>query len=226
MSAGFRLLVFDWDGTLMDSIGSIVECARAAALELGVEPAAEEVMRSAVGLGLADTIERLLPGAGPDQARRMVEAYRRHWVETYRERPRLYPQTAEVLDELGRSGYLLALATGKGRRGLEHDLAATGLAGRFLATRTADDAPSKPHPKMLLDLLDELGAGPAESLMIGDSRWDLEMARNAGVGSVAVATGTWPRHELAGYGPLATLGGVAELPEWLRRAARRSTARR
>lgn len=216
MSRDFRLLVFDWDGTLMDSIGSIVECARAAAIELGVEPAPEEVMRSAVGLGLADTIERLLPGAGPDEARRLIDAYRRHWVETYRARPRLYPRTVEVLEDLADAGYQLALATGKGRRGLDHDLAATGLAGRFLATRTADEAPSKPHPRMLLDLLDEVGAGPAESLMIGDSRWDLEMARNAGVAAVAVATGSWPREELAGWGPLTTLGGVAELPEWLR----------
>lgn len=226
MSGAYRLLVFDWDGTLMDSIGSIVECARAAAIELGIEPAPEEVMRSAVGLGLADTIERLLPGAGPDEARRMVDAYRRHWVDTYRQRPRLYPRTAEVLDQLAREGYVLALATGKGRRGLDHDLAATGLAGRFAVTRTADEAPSKPHPRMLLDVLEELGAGPAESLMIGDSRWDLEMARNAGVGAVAVATGTWPREELAGWGPLATLGGVAELPEWLGGLGRRARRRR
>lgn len=213
----FRLVVFDWDGTLMDSIGSIVECARAAAEELGMAPAPEATLRSAVGLGLADTIERLLPGAGPDEARRMVEAYRRHWLSTYRHRPRLFPGTAEVLAELERAGHLLAIATGKGRRGLDLDLAATGLAGRFAATRTGDEAFSKPHPQMLLDLLEELGARPAEALMVGDSRWDLEMAASAGVAAVAVATGTWPREELAGYGPLATLGGVAELPSWLRR---------
>lgn len=211
----FHLLVFDWDGTLMDSIGSIVECARAAAAELGVAAATEEVMRTTVGLGLADTIERLLPGASADDARRLVEAYRRHWIATYRHRSRLFPGAAEMLAGLDDDGFLLAVATGKGRRGLDHDLDATGLAGRFAATRTADDAPSKPHPQMLLDLLEELGARPGETLMVGDSRWDLEMAANAGVPAVAVATGTWPRDKLAGYGPLATLGGVAELPDWL-----------
>jgi phosphoglycolate phosphatase len=212
----FRLLVFDWDGTLMDSIGSIVACAHAAAAELGLPAAPEEALRAAIGLGLADTIERLLPGAAPEEAQRMMETYRRHWLATYRHRPRLFPGAAEALAELERAGYLLALATGKGRRGLDLDLAATGLAGRFAATRTADQGLAKPHPRMLLELLDELGAGAAESLMIGDSRWDLEMAAAAGVPAVAVATGTWPREELAGYGPLATLGGVAELPAWLR----------
>ena len=211
----YRLLVFDWDGTLMDSIGSIVACAHAAAVELGMPPAPEAELRAAVGLGLADTIQRLAPGADPDQARWMIEAYRRHWLETYSHRPRLFPGAAEALAELDRAGYLLALATGKGRRGLDLDLVATGLAGRFLATRTADQAPSKPHPQMLLELLDELGAGAGESLMVGDSRWDLEMAASAGVPAVAVATGTWSRDELAGYGPVATLGGVVELPGWL-----------
>lgn len=211
----FRLLVFDWDGTLMDSIGSIVECARAAAEELGMEAAPEEVLRATVGLGLADTIERLLPGAGPEEARRMVETYRRHWLSTYRHRPRLFAGAPEMLADLEAAGFLLAVATGKGRRGLDHDLEVTGLARRFAATRTADEALSKPHPQMLLDLLDELGARPGETLMVGDSRWDLEMAANAGVPAVGVATGTWPREKLAGYGPLATLGGVLELPDWL-----------
>lgn len=214
----FRLVVLDWDGTVMDSIGTIVECARAAAEEVGVEPASEATMRSAVGLGLADTVERLLPGADPATAERLIAAYRRLWRATYSRQPKLYPGAREAIDELASTGYLLAVATGKGRHGLDLDLEATGLGGVFHATRTADETFSKPHPRMLEELLDELGTRPAEALMVGDTRWDLELARNAGVAAVAVATGTWTAEQLATHEPLATLAGIHELPAWLRRA--------
>lgn len=212
----YRLLVFDWDGTLMDSIGSIVACAEAALAELGLAAVPVATIRSCVGLGMRDTVDRLSPGADEATARRLMEAYRHHWFSTYRDQHVLFPRAAATLAALADAGYLLAVATGKSRRGLDHDLATSDLGHRFHATRTADEARSKPHPQMLLDLLAELGARPAETLMIGDSRWDLEMAAGAGTPAVAVASGAHRREELAELAPLAILDEVGALPEWLR----------
>jgi phosphoglycolate phosphatase len=212
----FRLLVFDWDGTLMDSVGSIVACTQATIAELGLAAVPVGTIRSCVGLGIRETVELLRPGADEATAREILETFRRHWFTTYRDRPVLFPRAAATLSALAAEGYLLAVATGKSRRGLDHALAATGLDHRFDATRTADEARSKPHPQMLLDLLAELGARPAEALMIGDSRWDLEMAAGAGTPAVAVASGAHRREELAELAPLAILDEVGGLPGWLR----------
>ncbi|HEX5757605.1 MAG TPA: HAD-IA family hydrolase [Thermoanaerobaculia bacterium] len=214
-SPAYRLLVFDWDGTLMDSVGTIVACARAAICELGLDPPEDGVIRATVGLGLRETVERLRPGCDEALFERIVGAYRTHWHGTYRDLPLLFPEVRELLAELAAAGYLLAVATGKSRRGLEHALEQSGLAGRFHATRTADEAPSKPHPRMLWDLLEELGARPDEALMVGDTTHDLAMARSAGVAAVGVASGTQPRAELERLAPLACLERVGELSVWL-----------
>ena len=216
----YRLLVFDWNGTLMDSIASIVACTEATLAELGLPPVPLGTIRGAVGLSIRDTVEVLRPGADEAAARRLMETFRRYWFATYRDQPVLFPGTAPTLAALAAAGYLLAIATGKSRHGLAHDLAATGIGHLFHASRTADETDPKPHPQMLLELLDELGARPAEALMIGDSRWDLEMAAGAGTAAVAVASGSHRREELAGLAelrPLAILDGVGELPGWLRR---------
>lgn len=215
----FRLLVFDWDGTLMDSIGSIVACTQATIVELGLATVPAARIRSSVGLGGRATVELLRPGSDEATARRIMETFRRHWFATYRDRPVLFPSAAPALSTLAAAGYLLAVATGKSRRGLDHDLAATGIGHLFHASRTADESRAKPHPQMLLDLLDELGARPAETLMVGDSRWDLEMAAGAGTPAVAVTTGAHRHEELEGSAPLAILDDLGELPEWLRRVA-------
>lgn len=215
----YRLLVFDWDGTLMDSIGAIVACARATLEQLGLPAVPDATLRSSVGLGLRETVEVLSPGCDETLMQRIVAAYSSQWHATFRDRPEPFSGVGDVLAELGDAGYLLAVATGKSRRGLERDLAASGLGHHFLATRTVDEAFSKPNPKMLFDLLDELGARPAESLMIGDSRWDLEMAANAGISALAVASGSLRREELEPLGPVACLDGVSELPAWLRHVA-------
>ena len=211
----YRLLVFDWDGTLMDSVGTIVACAQATICGLGLPLPGEGVIRATVGLGLRETIERLQPGCDDILYERIVAAYRSHWHGTYRDLPLLFPEVRELLDGLAEAGYLLAVATGKSRRGLEHALEQSGLAGRFHSTRTADEAPSKPHPQMLWDLLEELGARQDEALMVGDTTHDLQMARSAGVAAVGVASGTQPRAELERLGPLACLERVGELAEWL-----------
>lgn len=215
----FRLLVFDWDGTLMDSIGSIVACTRATLDELGLPPAPDATIRGTIGLGLRETLDVLCPGGGEDMYERVLDCYRKHWLATWRDLPVMFEGVREMLEALVEDGYLLAVATGKSRRGLDHILAATELDGIFHTTRTVDEAFSKPHPQMLLDILDELGVPARSAVMIGDTTYDLEMARNASTPSVGVCTGSHCREELERFGPLACLDGVVELREWLVGAA-------
>ena len=214
-SGGYRVLVFDWDGTLMDSIAAIVACTQCALGEIGLAPLPEARIRRAIGMGLRESVEMFYPGCDEALHLRLLERYRHHWLETYKDHPVLFAGVAETLAALERQGYLLAVATAKSRRGLDRELAVTGLAPHFHASRTADEAPSKPHPQMLLDLMAELGALPHQTLMVGDSGWDLAMARNAGSHSVAVLSGSQRREELAVHQPLAFLASVVELPAWL-----------
>lgn len=211
----FRLLVFDWDGTLMDSIGSIVACTRATLEDLGLPGLPDEKIRGTIGLGLRETVEVLWPGGGDEVFSQVLECYRKHWLATWRDLPLLFDGVPEMLAELAADGYLLAVATGKSRRGLDHVLEQTGLADVFHATRTVDEAFSKPHPQMLLDILDELGVPARDAVMIGDTTYDLEMARNAGTASVGVCTGSHCREDLERFGPVVCLDGVVGLREWL-----------
>ena len=212
---GFRLLVFDWDGTLMDSVATIVACTRAVIRELGLPEPPEETIRGTIGLGLRETVDLLSPGGGEDLFLRITDCYRRHWFATYRDQPVLFSGVEPMLAGLAERGYLLGVATGKSRRGLDYALETCGLQNVFHATRTADEARSKPHPQMLLDLLDELGVAARDALMIGDTTYDLEMARSARTAGLAVLTGSHTREELEKLAPLACLANVVELPGWL-----------
>ncbi len=211
----YRLLVFDWDGTLMDSVASIVACLHSAVAELGLAPVTEAEIRGTIGLGLDETMARLFPGLDQARSQDIIQGYRRHWLATYRETCVLFPGVAATLAGLAEEGYLLAVATGKSRRGLERDLGRCGFDQLFQAIRTADDAPGKPHPRMLLDILDELGTRPGDALMIGDTTHDLEMARHAGVAALGVTCGSHPREWLEQLEPLACLPSVVEVPAWL-----------
>jgi phosphoglycolate phosphatase len=213
----WRLLVFDWDGTLVDSIGSIVACMHATTAELGLPELDDGLVRGTIGLGLRDTLATLLPDAGPEVHGRVVECYREHWLGGYADRHDMIPGARETLERLGRAGFWLAVATGKSRRGLERDLARFGVGGHFLASRTPDEAPGKPGPEMVEGILAELGVAAAQALVVGDTLHDLRMAANAGAGSVAVASGSVGAEELAGFGPLAVLPDVTHLPRWLER---------
>jgi phosphoglycolate phosphatase len=199
----------------MDSIGTIVACTQATISELDLGEMPEETIRGTIGLGLRETIEILSPGCGDEGYARIVESYRKHWISTYRDMPLLFEGVSGMLQDLAAEGYLLAVATGKSRRGLDYALTQTGLDGLFHATRTADETFSKPHPQMLLDILEELGVAPAKSVMIGDTTYDLEMARNARTASIGVCTGSHCREELVRFEPVACLEGVVELAPWL-----------
>lgn len=211
----FRLLVFDWDGTLLDSIGVIVACTRAALEELQLPVPPEARLRGVIGLGLRETIEALLPSFDEELAGRLAGAYRRHWWDGYHRRSLLIAGAEEALRHLHRRGFELAIATGKSRQGLESDLERLGIGALFSTTCTSSEAPSKPAPEMLNRVLGELGRSPTEALMIGDTAFDLEMARQAGVAALAVTSGGHRREELERAGPLACLESVAELPRWL-----------
>lgn len=212
----YDLLVFDWDGTIVDSISAIVECTRVTLDEMDLAHVEEATIRGAIGLGLRETIELFDPGCPEERFGRILETYRRHWVATYHRRLGAFAGIRPLLAELETAGYLLAVATAKSRAGLSRDFEATGLGPFFHASRTMDEAPSKPHPDMLESLLAELGVRPGRALMIGDTVHDLQMAANAGVPGVGVTTGSHTAEQLATAGPLAVLERATELSRWLR----------
>jgi phosphoglycolate phosphatase len=208
-----RFIVFDWDGTLMDSEAQIVSCLHASIADLSLEPLGDDTVRNVIGLGLREAIEMLVPGRDDAFHRAFVEAYREHWFA--HEGSCLFAGAREVLEVIRESGLMLGIATGKARSGLLRVLDQTGLNGCFDATRCADETRSKPHPQMLLELMDELGVTPDQTLMVGDTEYDMEMATKAGAGKVAVRSGVHTEERLIRHGPLVCLDRVTELPAWL-----------
>lgn len=211
----FDLLVFDWDGTVMDSIARIVASLRAASNDLVWEPRTTLALRDVIGLGLREAVQRLYPQIEAADYPRFVERYRHHFMVADPTPSELFPGAADTLRELKRQGYLLAVATGKGRQGLNKVLHDTGLTPVFNSTRCADETASKPHPQMLLEIMQELAVPAARTLMIGDTEYDMEMASNAGAAALAVDYGVHDRVRLARHAPLHCLSEIRELLPWL-----------
>jgi phosphoglycolate phosphatase len=211
MKGRFDLLVFDWDGTLFDSVGWIVECLQQSAEECGLPVPSGEASRSVIGLGLHEAMQALYPGSPPELAARVAESYRRCYGARPLSAMGLFDGVRDMLAELQDRGYRLAVATGKARAGLDHALRSTGTGHLFHATRCADETASKPDPAMLFQLMDQLEVARHRTLMIGDSVHDLRMARNAGVHAVGVGCGADDLDRLAELEPLACLGTTAEL---------------
>ncbi len=216
MNNRFTLLVFDWDGTLMDSEARIVECVRASARDLGLPIPDEDSIRNIIGLGLGEAVTTLFPGGDGKLVDDVVARYRYHFLIKNETPSPLFPGAEEVLTELNRSGYLLAVATGKGRAGLDRVLEYTGIGDLFHATRCADETLSKPHPEMLLQIMEELGVEGRETVMIGDTEWDMLMACNAGTERVAVSYGAHSVERLLRHQPLTCLDSIDEISGWLR----------
>jgi phosphoglycolate phosphatase len=210
----FELLIFDWDGTLFDSIGSIVACTMATMEELKIEGVSEHAVRQTIGLGLPETLEMLFPNGNALLRQRVREVYFHLWPD-FRDRPSLFRGTEATLQSFAEAGYLLAVATGKSRMGLSRDMERSQTAALFATTRTVDEAPSKPHPAMVLDILDELGLRPHQALVVGDTTYDLLMAKNAGAPAVGVTSGSHPREQLLTAEPLDCLDSVLDLGAWL-----------
>lgn len=215
----FRLLVFDWDGTIMDSAASIVACMRTSLQDLGFESPSDDRLRSTIGLGLDAVLHELLPATDVNLQQEVVERYRHHWQATFHSKPIPFDGVIDALETLQQQEYLMAVATGKGRTGLDRDLRQCNLERLFLTTRTVHECASKPAPQMLLEIMDELGCRADETLVIGDTTFDLDMARNADASSVAVLCGAHPEETLLGRQPLACLPATRDLPEWLESSA-------
>jgi phosphoglycolate phosphatase len=210
-----RLVVFDWDGTLMDSTGQIVAAAMVTIRDLGLPERPPEAVRDIIGLGLREGWHRLFPELDADGFAAFVDAYRERFLSPAFQTARLFERAAEVVEELADRGLLLAVATGKSRRGLDRDLDNSGLVRFIHASRTADETRSKPDPAMLRELMQQLAVDPESTLMVGDTEWDLEMARRAGVASVGAAYGAHARERLERYQPMACIEAIEALPALL-----------
>jgi phosphoglycolate phosphatase len=214
----YGLIVFDWDGTLIDSTGAIAECIREAAREMGLAVPERERARHVIGLGLEASLRLAVPDLPAARTLEFVACYRRHFLA--RENAmQLFPGVVGLLDTLRDRGHVLAVATGKSRRGLERALDATALRPYFAATRCADETEPKPDPAMLRELLAELAEPAERALMIGDTSHDLQMASAAGVDAVAVCYGAHAEPGLRALRPRALMPSVADLRQWLQQNA-------
>lgn len=210
----YELVIFDWDGTLMDSTRVIATSLQNACADIGIAVPADRDARFVIGLGLVDTFNHVAPGLDEEGRRRLSERYRHHFLAREHEAP-LYEGVREMLGDLHGNGRRLAVATGKARRGLDRALDATGLRPWFEATRCADEGFAKPHPGMLLMLMDMTGVDPRRALMVGDTTHDLELAANAGVDAVAVSYGAHDSQLLETRPAKARCTSVAQLHQWL-----------
>ncbi len=209
----YRLLVFDWDGTIIDSASTIAECIREASRELGLEIPEFERARHVIGLGLHDAMRIAVPELPASRYPEFVAAYRSHFLAR-KDSMQLFAGMRALLEELA-GKHLLAIATGKSRRGLDHDVEFHGLGPLFAASRCADETHPKPHPAMLRELMAQLAVQSDASLMIGDTSHDMEMARAASVAALAVTYGAHPEDGLRACAPLGCFSTVDELQAWL-----------
>jgi phosphoglycolate phosphatase len=210
----FDLIVFDWDGTLMDSTATIVSCIQAAAKDLSLPVPSSKQAAYVIGLGLQDAMQAVLPGLEPKHYPHMVERYRYHYLTQDKDLA-LFEGVREMLAELSQQGYFLAVATGKSRVGLNRALDSANLLSMFDATRCADETFSKPHPAMLHELTRELGQDIKRTVMIGDTTHDLQMAINAGAAGIAVHYGAHAAPELQALNPIFAAASVSDLHSWL-----------
>lgn len=209
------LFIFDWDGTLLDSTGKITLCMQRAIGDVGLDARAELEVRGIIGLGLPEAIRRLYPDIEDADLEALRLAYSQHFIEADAIPCPFYPGVEDVLDNLKSAGHQITVATGKSRRGLNRVLANLGLESYFHATRCADETASKPHPRMVNELLAELGADKASAVVIGDTEFDLRMAGNAGIDSIAVSYGAHDRERLLACAPVRCIDHFPELLDWL-----------
>jgi phosphoglycolate phosphatase len=211
----YQLIIFDWDGTLMDSASRIISCLQQASLKADLPLQSEHDYRRYIGLSLQEVLKRLHPEATQWQLTVMDAVYRWQFMEANHTDMRLFLGAESVLDKLKQSGKKLAIATGKSRQGLNLVLAETGLAHYFDVTKSAEETRSKPDPQMLQDILTELHIPVSQALMIGDAVFDLEMAQNIGMDALALTHGVHDRAELAPYHPIAFCDDLIQLSDWL-----------
>ena len=210
----FDLIAFDWDGTLYDSTRLIVRCIQAAVIDVGGAKPSENDAAWVIGLGLAEALARAAPDVPKEKYAELGARYRYHYLQ-HQDDLVLFDGVLQMIDALRARGHKLAVATGKSRRGLNEALKSVALRDRFDASRTADETFGKPHPRMLLELMEELEVPPERTLMIGDTTHDLQLALNAGCASVGVSYGAHEPESFDELKPLFVAHSVASLEAWL-----------
>lgn len=211
----YRLVIFDWDGTIMDSAFKIATCIQASAKQVGLlEPSIEQA-KSIIGLGLFEAMRRLYPNVSEAKIGELTETYKYYFVNVDNTEQRLFDGVVAGLEALERTGAVLAVATGKSRAGLDRVLDELGLRHHFIATRCADETRSKPHPQMLLELLDFTAIEPHKAIMVGDTTFDLDMAANAKVAGLGAAYGVHSKQQLFDSKALSVQSSFSKIIEWL-----------
>jgi phosphoglycolate phosphatase len=215
----YKLLIFDWDGTLADSIGRIVEAMHVASRRSGFPLRDDFAVKGIIGLGLPEAIRTLYPEIGDGELVAFRDYYAEHYIAAEAVPSPLFEGVLESMEAFRADGYHLAVATGKARRGLDRVLKAHGWEDYFDVTRAADETASKPHPLMLEQILAHCEVRPEQALMVGDSSFDLQMARNAGMDSVAVSYGAQSIEALQQFEPRLSIDRFSELRAWLSQRA-------
>ena len=210
----FDLIAFDWDGTLFDSTQIIVRCIQAAVKDVGGTVPTDEAAGYVIGLGLMQALAHAAPDVPQDRYPLLGERYR-HYYQLHAHDLSLFEGVLPLLAELSVRGYLLAVATGKSRHGLDEVLQTVQLKGVFDASRTADKTAGKPDPKMMHELMAELGTTAQRTLMVGDTTHDLQMALNAGCPSLGVSYGAHTPDAFAALKPLHIAHSVQDMHDWL-----------
>ena len=207
-----KVLVFDWDGTLADSTAMIVDAMNQSILNLGLDEIECSRIKDVIGLGLDEAIHCLFPEMNSNERSTVADHYREHYLTNSADgRISLFPYAREILSRLNEAGYLLAVATGKSRRGLDRSLKETATETFFQTSRCADECFSKPHPQMLQEIMDHFAVKPEDTLMIGDSEYDMQMADSAGTSSIAAGYGVHDANRLLKYKPVACINSLNEL---------------
>ncbi len=210
----FDLIAFDWDGTLFDSTAIIARCIQAAVRDVGGTVPSHEAASHVIGLGLVQALAHAAPDVPKDKYAELALRYRHHYMVRQHDIS-LFDGVLPMLAKLKSRQHWLAVATGKSRLGLDEALSVVALQGVFDASRTADETAGKPHPRMLFELMQEIGVEPSRVLMVGDTTHDLQMAINAGCASVGVSYGA---HHPSGFEllqPRFVAHSVPELHHWL-----------
>lgn len=210
----FNMVVFDWDGTILDSTGSITRAIRTACVDAGLADPGEGIASYVIGLGLQDALRHCAPGASDEQVVKLVESYRRSYLSTDHELS-LFSGVVPLLEALNQTNIICTVATGKSRQGLNRAFDHSDTGRYFAASRCADECHSKPHPQMLIELMDEFNLEPHEVVMIGDTTHDLNMAKAAGTHAISVRSGAHPPELLKEIPHLESFHSINEAAPWL-----------
>ncbi len=215
MIAQYKLIIFDWDGTLMDSQARIVACLKSAAADMHLPLLGDNTLKKIIGLGLNEAILNLYPQLNMMQVNQFADRYRYLFITANDTPSALFTDVKKMLELLQAKGFMLAIATSKARRGLEPVLQETGLKHLFHGSRCADETRSKPHPQMLEELIDEFAVSVDEAIMVGDTEYDMLMAKSLGMDALAVSYGVHDKADILKHEPVYCADSIDQLSQWL-----------